>query len=238
MGGSMKWKAENSGRQQRILRILQEGDCYFTRMNLPLRKVMPDAKTDRTFLRWWDYSLRDVHAWTNSEWVWEEDEEGNPVSRLGDPDKGVGIYKYSEQVAVGGEDWMDVLAHAGTDFIVLRYADILLLYAETLNKNGNTGEAYQYVDMVRERAGLLTLSTYKPGLSTDAFHEQIKHERFVELFGENVRFFDLKRWGMFGPGLAANDDNFDGFVVGKSEFAPIPQRALDLNENLVQNPGY
>ena len=179
---------------------------------------------------WWNHDY--------DEWAWEEDEEGNPVSRLGDPDKGVGIYKYSEQVAVGGEDWMDVLAHAGTDYVVLRYADILLLYAETLNKNEKTGDAYQYVDMVRQRAGLPTLSTYKPGLSQDAFHEQIKHERFVELFGENIRFFDLKRWGMFGPGLAANDDNFDGFVVGRSEFAPIPQRALDLNENLVQNPGY
>jgi len=172
------------------------------------------------------------------EWAWEEDEEGELVSRLGDPDKTVGIYKYSEQAAVGEEDWMDITQDAGTDFIVIRYADILLLYAETLNQNGKTADAYQYVDMIRERAGLPALSTYMAGLGKEAFHEQIIHERFTELFGENIRFFDLKRWGMWGPELAANDDNFDGFVVGKSEFAPIPQRALDLNENLMQNPNY
>jgi tetratricopeptide (TPR) repeat protein len=183
-----------------------------------------------TSREWWNHSY--------DEWAWEEDEEGNLVSRLGNPDKVVGIYKYSEQVKVGENDYLDIIADAGSDFIVIRYADVLLLYAETLNQNGKTGEAYQYVDEIRERAGLPPLSTNNPGLSQADFHEQIKHERFVELFGENIRFFDLKRWGMWGPELAANDDNFDGFVVGKSEFAPIPQRALDLNENLVQNPGY
>ena len=51
----------------------QEGDTYFTRMNQPLRKLMPDDKVDRTHLGFGGYSLADRHAWTNSEWVWEED---------------------------------------------------------------------------------------------------------------------------------------------------------------------
>ena len=69
-------------------------------------------------------------------------------------------------------------------------------YTEVLNHNNKTLEAYQYVDMVRERSNMLPLMLLS-GLDKDSFLEQIKHERVVELSGEVVRFFDLKRWGMY-----------------------------------------
>lgn len=60
----------------------QEGDTPFLRMNVPLRKVMPDEKVDRNFIRFGDYSLPDVHTWSHSEWVWEEDRYCAQTARL------------------------------------------------------------------------------------------------------------------------------------------------------------
>jgi tetratricopeptide (TPR) repeat protein len=120
----------------------------------------------------------------------------------------------------------------------LRYADVLLMYAEVLNELGRTAEAYPYVDQVRERVGLPALSQARPGLSAGQFLEQLKHERLLELSGEGHRWADLARWGDLGPGIADRDPGFNNFEVGRHEFLPIPQRDLDINRNLVQNPGW
>lgn len=120
----------------------------------------------------------------------------------------------------------------------IRYADVLLMYAECLNATGSTNQAYQYVDRVRQRAGLTPLSTAKPGLSQPAFLEQLKHERLTELCGEGHRWEDLARWGDLSPALASRDAGFATFVVGKSELLPIPQQEIDLNPNLSQNPNW
>jgi tetratricopeptide (TPR) repeat protein len=118
----------------------------------------------------------------------------------------------------------------------IRYADVLLMYAECLNALGRTAEAYPHVDRVRQRAQLRTLSVAKPGLNQVDFLEQLKHERLLELAGEGHRWNDLNRWGDLGPGLAVNDPAFNNFEVGKHELLPIPQVDLDVNPNLKQNP--
>lgn len=120
----------------------------------------------------------------------------------------------------------------------IRYADVLLMYAEVLNQNGKTAEAYPLVDRVRQRAGLAPLSQTRPGLNQSQFLEQLKHERLLELLGEGHRWADLVRWGDVGPGLAQRDPGFNNFQVGRHEFLPIPQRDLDINKNLSQNPGW
>lgn len=120
----------------------------------------------------------------------------------------------------------------------IRYSDVLLMYAETLNALGRTDEAYQYVDRVRQRVNLPALSDVKPGMSQDQFLEQIKHERLLELTGEGHRWNDLVRWGDLGPELADRDPAFSNFKVGKDELLPLPQRDLDINPNLEQNPGW
>lgn len=121
---------------------------------------------------------------------------------------------------------------------LIRYADILLMYAEALNGTGQTAQAYPYVDMVRARAGLPALSQKSPGMTQAQFLAQIKHERITELTGETWRFADLQRWGDLGPELAARDPEFTNFVKGRNEWYPIPQSDIDLNPNLTQNPGY
>ncbi len=169
---------------------------------------------------------------------------------------GASFYKFNENDAVldeinngsGYVQWKN----GGKDMIVIRYADILLLYAEALNENGKTSEAHQYVNMVRARSNMNDLEiTAGRELSQADFREQIKHERLVELCGEYIRWFDLKRWGEYGPKVAedftvpatgaviARHPIFANFRVGKDELFPIPLYELDLNPNLLpQNPGW
>ncbi len=128
--------------------------------------------------------------------------------------------------------------HSNNDYRLIRYADVLLMYAETLNETGSTSQAYAYVDQVRSRAGLAPLQTIMPGMMHDQFLAQIKHERITELTGEGHRWDDLYRWGDLGPALQTRDAGFKNFVKGKHEFYPIPQLDLDINPNLKQNPGY
>jgi len=124
------------------------------------------------------------------------------------------------------------------NYRLIRYADVLLMYAECLNGLNRTAEAYPFVDRVRRRAGLATLTVAKPGLNKDQFLTQLKHERITELAGEGWRWADLLRWGDLGKGLATRDADFNGFIAGKHEYYPIPQSDIDLNPNLKQNPEY
>jgi tetratricopeptide (TPR) repeat protein len=128
--------------------------------------------------------------------------------------------------------------HSPNNYRFIRYADVLLMYAECLNETNGTAQAYQYVDQVRARAGLRTLSAAMPGMNRAQFLEQLKHERITELTGEGHRFNDLARWGDLGPNLVTRDPGFSNFVKGKHELLPIPQQDIDIDPNLRQNPGY
>jgi hypothetical protein len=129
------------------------------------------------------------------------------------------------------------------NFRALRFADVLLMYAEALNNLNRTTEAYAHVDRVRQRAGLQRLSVVRPGLSPTQFQQQIEHERITELTGESVRWNDLARWGYFDDAaklniLKARDPEFNNFVLGRNKFMPIPQSEIDINPNLKQNSGW
>lgn len=128
--------------------------------------------------------------------------------------------------------------HSGNNYRFIRYADVLLMYAEALNALGQTGQAYPYVDRVRQRAGLQSLTDAMPGLNQQQFLEQLKHERITELAGEGHRWDDLDRWGDLGPQLASRDAGFANFKVGRDELLPFPQQDIDANPSLKQNPGY
>lgn len=141
--------------------------------------------------------------------------------------------KYLDDAIGTGESF-----HSGNNYRIIRYADVLLMYAECLNETGKTTDAYKYVDAVRQRAGLATLTSAKPGMNHDAFLTQLKHERLTELAGEGHRWDDLSRWGDLGKNLADHDPAFNNFVKNKSELFPIPQVDLDSDPNLKQNPNY
>jgi tetratricopeptide (TPR) repeat protein len=121
---------------------------------------------------------------------------------------------------------------------VMRFAEVLLLYAEAENEaNGPTAAAYEAVNRVRERAGV---DPYPEGLTKDEFFARIAAERRLELTFEFKRFFDIIRWTRRnGPVPAfAQPSAMPGFTANKNEVLPIPENELVANPNLVQNTNY
>ncbi len=134
-------------------------------------------------------------------------------------------------------DW-----RSGINERIMRYADVLLMYAECLNEQGQTGQAYQYIQMVRNRVNLPDLATIKPGLSQEGMREQLAHERYLEFSQEGHRFDDIRRWGWLQnptklAELKQRDPEFNTYAAGR-EYFPIPQREIDLNAGYKQNNGY
>lgn len=127
---------------------------------------------------------------------------------------------------------------------LLRYADVLLLYAEALNELGyqSDGEAFTYLNSVRSRVGLpaKTSGNADPALripDQQAFRLAVEQERRVELAFEGHRWFDLVRTGRYIEVM-----NSRGYIFTIEEFHrlfPIPQEQIDINPDvLTQNPGY
>jgi len=114
------------------------------------------------------------------------------------------------------------------NYRAIRFADVLLMAAESLNRGGiDDIRARLYLNRVRLRAGLPEVNS-----SGNALTDAIYHERRVELVGEGHHFFDLVR-----TNRAASE--IEGFMVGKHELFPIPSIEIDLSGNRwPQNPGY
>lgn len=136
------------------------------------------------------------------------------------------------------------------NFRVIRYADVLLLYAECLAELSSgtpPALAIDCVNRVRERVNLPKLENstlYASAVTSKAaFLKRLQMERSLELCLEGVRWADLKRWGLWDSQdglneLISRDADFTNFVVGKSSRMPLPQTEVDNNPNLEQNPMY
>jgi hypothetical protein len=139
-----------------------------------------------------------------------------------------------------------------TNFPVVRFADVLLMYAEALNEaNGPVADVYSTVDKVRSRAGLQGLTALKPGISKDAMRREIWLERYRELMFESVLFFDVRRWNVAhtnDPIFGLNNDENDFRLITKfytkkfnaerDYLWPIPGAEMDINPKMTQNPGW
>ncbi|MEM7657591.1 MAG: RagB/SusD family nutrient uptake outer membrane protein [Bacteroidota bacterium] len=124
----------------------------------------------------------------------------------------------------------------GTNYYVIRYADVLLKYAEALNESGSTSEAIPYLDEVRKRAGLASTTATSPSEVRDA----IELERRFEFIGEGHRWFDLKR---NGTAVATMNkwfqENGRNVVIDQTKLVlPIPQSQIDTDPSITQNEGY
>ncbi len=165
------------------------------------------------------------------------------------------IRKYLDDYHKNSEDdW------SGINDRKIRYADVLLMYAECLNNTGSTADAYQYINMVRDRSGIdpLTPSNLLADVAQTELTEhgftipsddqgkmqlQIEYERIWELTGESIRWFDLVRWGYLESQdkidiLRYTDPDFDDFIVGRNHLLPFPYMEVDNNPELEQNFGY
>ncbi|MBL0745788.1 RagB/SusD family nutrient uptake outer membrane protein [Chryseolinea lacunae] len=115
---------------------------------------------------------------------------------------------------------------------VLRYADILLMYAEALTLQSRTAEAYPLVNRIRERAHLAPLAA---GLSADDMMDEIRHQRMIEFYREGLRFYDLKRWGLIQQEMSNSDKVGREFYEDKFQYFPIPQNEINTNIKMTQN---
>lgn len=144
------------------------------------------------------------------------------------------------------------------NWYILRYADVLLLYAEALNEvhGSPTTEAYEAINIVRRRgyglpAGTPDASVDLSGLNYDSFRAAIRDERAYELCFEGQRRQDLVRWGMYYETIQTTNSALNAAwpdadapnyiaakhtVKGKHELFPIPQRDMDLMTQFKQNP--
>jgi len=132
---------------------------------------------------------------------------------------------------------------SGANTIVLRYADVLLMYAEALNENGQTGNAVGYINQVRNRAGVDGLPET---LSAQQVFEALADERQREFLLEGDRWFDLRyrginylkeTMGAFLPNAYLPQNRelqlFDRFIL-----FPIPEGQRQIKPILDQNEGY
>ena len=113
-----------------------------------------------------------INYWTGLDW----DSKVRPIPYCA---------KYKPPIAAPDDRCSDNLP-------VLRYSDVLLMYAEALNELGRTGEALSFIQQVRNRAGLTNTLT---GLDKTALQTLIAKERQLEFCFENQRWYDLKRTG-------------------------------------------
>lgn len=136
--------------------------------------------------------------------------------------------------------------HSSDDMPLIRYAEVLLTYAEARTMNtGYDASVEAALNELRDRCGMPDVPS---GLSKEAALDLIRNERRIELMGEGQRFMDIRRYGndyakrvMTGPTTAPN-----GYVLVNKQWSerlllmPLPTTALDANPLLRadQNPGY
>jgi hypothetical protein len=142
---------------------------------------------------------------------------------------------------------------SSTDYIVFRYAETLLNFAEAALQLGKADEALSKVNMVRKRAGIAPL--------TSVNHKAIEHERKVELAFEGHRYWDARRWRVAATELKGDrhglqyilDFTTRNYRIKKvpvssaglslrfpesNYYLPIGLARISINSNLLENPGY
>jgi tetratricopeptide (TPR) repeat protein len=129
------------------------------------------------------------------------------------------------------------LADGTITYTVLRYADVLLMYAEALNELNSTAAALDNIKPIRARAGLAALPAT---LDQAAIRLALEKERRVEFLYEGHRWFDLVRTGRAKAVLNAHyaSQGLSFSVEDYELIFPIPQSEIDLNPAVKQNPNY
>lgn len=120
-------------------------------------------------------------------------------------------------------------------FNALRYADVLLMAAEADNEvnNGPSSDAYDWINAVRNRAGISDLSA----LDYSTFKDAVFNERRHELYGEGFSWFDMKRFDKFNL-FNDVDREIKTAIDDHLNYFPIHESILIANPNLTQNPGW
>ena len=141
------------------------------------------------------------------------------------------------------------------NMILIRYADVLLMYAESkIELNEIDGSVYEAINMVRGRPSV-EMPSIEPGKTQAELREIVRNERAVELAFEGLRLYDLNRWqigeekeglveGMYYKPEGSNEwriynNGFNRrFRADRDYLWPIPQTEIEINSQITQNPNY
>lgn len=228
----------NKGNSQEILLAVScRTDAVAT--NLWLAMCMPGNYVDPTGL--------EITQWGGYKMPWSTYDKFDPndkrLARLLEKWPTTGGVTFNARTAnyIGavpmkyGPDPNAISEQQGTDIVIWRYADALLMMAEAINeKDGPTADAFGYINQIRRRAGVPEYAT--GSLDKTAFRNKIMDERLFELWCEGSRREDMIRWGTYISHAKAA-----GSVFAKDEFVlyPIPRKVInETNGIVVQNPGY
>jgi len=164
---------------------------------------------------------------------------------------GFNIKKY-----VNADDLANI-SNCGINIILIRYAEILLTYAEGKIESDQIDQSvYDAINSIRQGRNDVKLPVIASGLSKTELRVIVRNERKVELAFEGLRLFDLRRWKTaeteipgFVEGMTYKNTSgvsvtikLDGFLKvfdpAKHYLWPIPKKEIDLNSNLKQNTGW
>lgn len=181
------------------------------------------------------------------------DDQAKPVAKIvgsGVSTENIQAWSWHKYVLTDKRIW-DGNVSNGNNMFILRLAEVYLLYAEAVMKTGNNAESLEYINKVHRRAydqpvdapsafdyGSLTAATKAsdPALSNDP----LKYEKWAELFGEGVWWFDVSRWKMGESEAAYYQKVTTGNLTwdAKKYVLPIPLNEMNNNTLMVQNNGY
>lgn len=166
--------------------------------------------------------------------------KSDPGKTVGGANIGLGYTKWRST-----REWVGYSGGYQKDFIVLRYADVLLCLAEALNETGRTQDALEYVNKIRDRVGASEIPNVQYPLTDQiSLRQAIRDERRRELVGEGTTIMDIRRWGTLQDEMSTFRQN--QFTPGrllpvykpKFELYPIPFAEITGNPLLVQNTGW
>lgn len=149
---------------------------------------------------------------------------GSNISKTG--------YNYRKMVDPSNDVW-----HKEQDYPVIRYAEVLLTYAEAKNEaSGPDNSIYNALDAIRLRAGMPKIDR-AANATKETLRETIRNERRIELANEGFRWMDTRRWDI-SKDVMKNSYAIDGDLVQERKWdqkykrLPYPQAAIDRNPNL------
>lgn len=175
------------------------------------------------------------------------DNQNSNLNRLG--------LQYATSTGYWVKKYLDERDKTGTkdlDFMIIRYAEVLLNYVEAMVELGQWDhtDIPKYINLIRNRATMPSITTSKYN-SQDKMRQLIRQERSVELAFEGVHYFDIRRWGTWedvmngkvygavnpstGERVEVEERNTNG---QRSFWWPIPQVEILANPNMEQNPAY
>lgn len=232
---------------QSLLHTYKMRDAYYMVDGLPITTsplYNPDSVFERRDPRLgWTFLIPGYRKLPDGDSIPYSTFRGFPVLPHYLENQGVKLDQIAGAAGFGTKKWTNEADKASfsdntsTDLIMMRYADVLLMYAEAQNEAvGPDNSVYTAVNKVRARA---QMPDFAEGLSQEEMREEIRHERNVEFAMEGLRYNDLLRWRVAEtviPSIATIENRT--FNPAKNYLWPIPQSVIDATPDIVQNAGY